>query len=72
MRYCQTNNLNLPDYRVISHENGIFYIDVYVDSTFLGRGWAKNKKQAEQYAARSFFYPPHLNYLNNKNTNYLK
>jgi ribonuclease-3 len=72
MRYCQTNNLNLPDYRVISHENGIFYIDVYVDSTFLGRGWAKNKKQAEQYAARSFFYPPHLNYLNNKNANYLK
>ena len=61
MRYCQTNSLNLPEYRVASHENGIFYIDVYVDNVFLGRGWAKNKKQAEQFAARSFFYPPHLN-----------
>jgi ribonuclease-3 len=61
MRYCQTNSLNLPEYRVASHENGIFYIDVYVDNVFLGRGWAKNKKQAEQFAERSFFYPPHLN-----------
>ena len=28
MRYCQTNGLTLPDYRVTSHENGIFVIDV--------------------------------------------
>tara|TARA_Y100000361_G_scaffold150468_1_gene166200 strand:- start:4389 stop:5153 length:765 start_codon:yes stop_codon:yes gene_type:complete len=58
MRYCQTNNLSLPEYRVISHDNGIFCIDVYVDNMFLGRGNAKNKKQAEQQAAKRFFYPP--------------
>jgi ribonuclease-3 len=56
MRYCQTNGLSLPDYRIISHENGTFYIDAYVDSTFLGRGFAKNKKLAEQNAAKAFFY----------------
>jgi len=58
MRHCQTNNLSLPEYRVLNHENGIFYIDVYVDNVFLGRGNAKNKKQAEQHAAKRFFYPP--------------
>ena len=58
MRYCQTNGLTLPDYRVTSHENGIFVIDVFVDNVFLGRGCAKSKKQAEQYAAQSYFYPP--------------
>ena len=58
MRYCQTNNLSLPEYRVINHENGIFYIDAMVDNVFLGRGHAKNKKQAEQNAAKRFFYPP--------------
>lgn len=58
MRYCQTNNLPLPDYRVFSHDNGLFTIDVFVDNVFLGRGSAKSKKQAEQNAAKSYFYPP--------------
>ena len=62
MRYCQTNNLHLPEYRVVSHDNGIFFIDVFVDNVFLGRGCAKNKKQAEQHAAKYFFYPPQLMY----------
>ena len=60
MRYCQTNNLPLPDYRVVAHDNGIFVIDVFVDNIFLGRGSAKSKKQAEQYAAYSYFYPPSM------------
>lgn len=58
MRYCQTNNLSLPDYRIADHSDGVFVIDAYVDGRFLGRGWAKSKKQAEQHAARAFFYPP--------------
>jgi ribonuclease-3 len=57
MRYCQTNNLSLPDYRIADHKDGIFVIDVYVENSFLGRGWAKSKKQAEQNSARAFFYP---------------
>ena len=56
MRYCQTNCLSLPEYRLILHNDGHFIIDVYVDGVFLGRGSAKNKKQAEQNAARAFFY----------------
>jgi len=60
MRYCQSNGLSLPVYNVGHHENGIFYIDVYVDGVCLGRGFAKNKKQAEQNAAKTFFYPPKL------------
>lgn len=58
MRYCQTNNLSLPDYRIADHSDGVFVIDAYVDGRFLGRGWAKSKKQAEQHAARAFFHPP--------------
>jgi ribonuclease-3 len=66
--------LPLPEYRVVNHENSIFYIDVFVNNTFLGRGHAKNKKQAEQQAAKRFFYPPPpppgppptIPYLNNK------
>ena len=58
MRYCQTNGLTLPEYRVTTHDNGIFVIDVYVDGVFLGRGFAKSKKQAEQNAVQAYFYPP--------------
>jgi|TARA_B110000240_G_C13447569_1_gene431030 ribonuclease-3 len=54
MRYCQVMNFPLPDYRVAGHENSTFFIDVYVNNHFGGRGYAKNKKQAEQYAASQF------------------
>jgi len=55
MRYCQVNNLQLPEYRVAGHHEGIFYIDIYVNNNFISRGTAKSKKQAEQNAARLFF-----------------
>jgi ribonuclease III len=55
MRYCQVNNLPLPEYRVVSHEDGVFFIDALVNNQFAGRGYAKSKKQAEQHAAMIFF-----------------
>lgn len=61
MRYCQSNGFELPVYTTVSHENGIFHVAAYVDNTCVGQGFAKNKKQAEQNAARSFFYPMSLN-----------
>jgi len=61
MRYCQSNGLNLPVYSTMHHENGVFYVAVYVDNVCMGQGFAKNKKQAEQNAARAFFYPTNLN-----------
>ena len=60
MRYCQTNSLELPDYRVKAHVDGVFYVEAYVPNAYVGEGHAKNKKQAEQNAAKAFFYPPHL------------
>jgi ribonuclease-3 len=57
MRYTQQHQISLPDYRVVGHDNMIFTVDAYVDGHFLGRGEAKTKKQAEQNAARAFFYP---------------
>jgi ribonuclease-3 len=60
MRYTQSNNLPLPDYRVTSQIDGVFTVDVFVDNIFLGRGFAKSKKRAEQNAAKAFFYPPQL------------
>ena len=55
MRYCQVNNLPLPEYRVVSHEDGVFFIGAIVNNQFAGRGYAKSKKQAEQHAAMIFF-----------------
>ena len=55
MKYCQVGNIPLPDYRVIGHHEGNFYVDVYINGEFGGRGVAKSKKQAEQHAARAFF-----------------
>jgi ribonuclease-3 len=51
MRYCQLNNLQLPEYRVSAHHEGMFYIDIFVNGRFMSRGTAKSKKQAEQNAA---------------------
>ena len=57
MRCCQTNNYELPEYRVLSQENGLFVIGAIVQNRQLGQGYAKSKKQAEQNAARSVFLP---------------
>jgi|TARA_R110000803_G_scaffold177089_2_gene239491 ribonuclease-3 len=58
MRYCQSNGLQLPVYSIVRHDSGVFYIAVFVDNVCVGQGYAKNKKLGEQYAAKSFFYPP--------------
>ena len=58
MRHCQASALELPDYRVVAHVDGVFTVDVFVQNIFMGRGSAKSKKQAEQFAARAFFHPP--------------
>lgn len=55
MRYCQVNNLPLPEYRVVAHEDGVFFIDAMINNKYAGRGYAKSKKQAEQNAAMIFF-----------------
>jgi len=57
MRYCQSNGLSLPVYSTLRHDNGVFYMVVQVDGVCMGYGFAKNKKQAEQNAAKAFFYP---------------
>lgn len=57
MRYCQSNGLSLPVYSTMRHDNGVFYMVVHVDGVCMGYGFAKNKKQAEQNAAKAFFYP---------------
>jgi len=51
MRYCQANKLGLPEYPIINHMNGIFYIGVSINGAVLGHGSAKTKKQAEQISA---------------------
>jgi ribonuclease III len=55
MRHCQVNNWQLPEYRVVAHHEGLFYIDIYINNTFCSRGVAKSKKQAEQNAAQMYF-----------------
>ena len=52
MRYCQQIKIDLPQYPVDTYENGIFNVSVIVDGHVVSSGSAKNKKQAEQNAAR--------------------
>lgn len=51
MRYCQTNKIELPQYPINYHENGVFDVSVVLNNMMYGRGQGKNKKQAEQQAA---------------------
>ena len=55
MRHCQVNGWPLPEYRVVAHEDGVFFIDAYVNNQYAARGYAKSKKQAEQNAAMMWF-----------------
>lgn len=51
MRFCQTNKLELPQYPVDSHNDGVFVVSVIVNEHPVATGEARNKKQAEQNAA---------------------
>jgi ribonuclease-3 len=55
MRHCQVNGWPLPEYRVVAHYEGLFYIDIYINNGCVSRGIAKSKKQAEQNAAQMYF-----------------
>ena len=52
MRYCQQIKIDLPQYPIDFHNNGIFGVTVIVDGHTVASGSAKNKKQAEQNAAQ--------------------
>lgn len=52
MRWCQANKFDLPDYTSMSHNQGVFMIQVSVNNQVCGVGRAKNKKGAEQAAAQ--------------------
>jgi ribonuclease-3 len=52
MRWCQANRKELPDYQITSQERGVFMISVVVDGIVSGVGKARNKKAAEQIAAK--------------------
>ena len=52
MRWCQARKIELPQYPILSHQSGIFNVSVLVNNQCIGWGFAKNKKQAEQNAAR--------------------
>jgi ribonuclease III len=51
MRYCQALKQKLPEYTVVSHENGIFCVQLMMNDIVYGCGYAKTKKEAEQNAA---------------------
>jgi len=52
MRYCQQIKIDLPQYPIDFHNNGVFGVSVVVDGNVVASGSAKNKKQAEQNAAQ--------------------
>lgn len=53
MRYCQTNKLPLPVYKILSQQGGLFNVIVIVNGNELSSGSSKTKKQAEQEAAKN-------------------
>ena len=52
MRWCQARKFDLPEYRTLTHNQGVFVIDVTVKGEVCGVGKARNKKGAEQSAAQ--------------------
>jgi ribonuclease III len=52
LRYSQRNKLPLPEYRMVSHVDGIFTMQVVISGRVMGQGYARTKKEAEQIAAR--------------------
>lgn len=52
MRFCQQNKYMLPEYLVEYYEENIFCVSVIVNDVVVATGKAKNKKQAEQNAAK--------------------
>jgi ribonuclease-3 len=56
LEYAQANKLDLPDYRVVKEEgpqhDRIFTVQVSVGDNIIGIGKGKNKKTAEQNAAK--------------------
>lgn len=50
MRYCQAHKLPSPDY-VTKQINGQFMVELFMNGTLYGVGYATTKKQAEQNAA---------------------
>jgi len=51
MRWCQSEKVDLPEYRVDGNVNGTFAVTLIVDGRNMGCGYASTKKQAEQNAA---------------------
>ena len=52
MRHCQANKWELPQYPIVSHNNGVFVVTAFINGNTMGTGSARNKKQAEQEAAQ--------------------
>lgn len=51
MRWCQSKKVSLPEYRVVSHDRGVFIVNLYIDGVHMSYGTARTKKEAEQIAA---------------------
>ena len=51
MRYCQSMKQKIPEYPVVSHDNGVFCVQLVMNNIVYGCGYAKTKKEAEQNAA---------------------
>lgn len=66
MRWCQSNKIALPEYRVISYERGVFVIHLYIGGVHVSYGTAKTKKDAEQVAAEMLVRSTNLMYTNDK------
>jgi ribonuclease-3 len=49
MKYCQIMNIPLPEYRVVGHHEGIFYIDTYINGQFGGRGKPRVKSKPNNW-----------------------
>lgn len=51
MRWCQASKVPLPVYNVVSHDKGIFGIQLVLNGVACGIGYATTKKQGEQHVA---------------------
>ena len=51
LRWSQRKKLPLPEYSMVCQSDGLFTMQISINGSVMGRGSARTKKEAEQFAA---------------------
>jgi ribonuclease-3 len=52
LRWAQGNHYGAPEYKMVSHVEGVFTMQIIINNKVMGQGSSKTKKEGEQLAAQ--------------------